>query len=152
MKLLLFAAGAFGLSKILNLKQTAETADSLDVKPSAFNYVSASWNSVTFQLTLKILNPTKNNLTINFVFADVFLLDGTLLTSISLPNYNQTVLKENVTEIKVPVKIQSIDAALNVISLWKKIKSGTLPDKLNIKGYIKANKITVPFEETIKIF
>jgi hypothetical protein len=152
MKILLAAAAVFGLSKILNLGQTALTADSLEVKPSAFKFVSASWNSFTFQLSLKILNPTRNNLKINFVFADVSVSDGTVLTSIRLPDYNKTVMKENETGVKIPIKITSADALLNVAPLWKKIKNGSIPDTLNVKGYIKANNITVPFNENIKVF
>jgi hypothetical protein len=81
----------------------------------------------------------------------LFFKDGNLLTSVNLPNYNQTVSKAQVSTLKVPVKLMLTDILFNVGPIWSEIKKGKMPTELQAKGYVRANKITVQFDEPIKL-
>ena len=151
MKLIGLGILAFLGFKALNISKTAITADNLNFKPSGFKFMGFKQGAFNLDLFFDIVNPTQNNLTINFLFCDLFFKDGNLLTSVNLPNYNQTVSKAQVSTLKVPVKIFLTDILFNLSPIFSDIKKGKMPTELQAKGYIRVNKITVQFDEPIKL-
>lgn len=152
MRIIGFAILGFLGYKILNIGTTAITADSLNFKPSGFKFTGISKGSFNFDLYFDIVNPTQNAITVNFLFSDLFFKDGTLFTSVNLPNYNQRIEKAGVSNIKVPIKLFLTDILFAVGPVWDEIKKGKMPNELQAKGYIRVNKITVPFDEPIQLF
>jgi len=151
MKLIGLAILGFLGYKALNIGKTAITADSLNFKPSGFKFTGINKGALNFNLFFDIVNPTQNNMTVNFLFCDLFFKDGNLLTSINLPDYNQSISKAQVSTLTVPVKLFLTDILFNVGPVWKEIKAGKMPTELQAKGYIRVNKITVQFDEPIKL-
>ena len=150
-KILLIGAGAFGLSKVLKLKSTVNTADNLQFNPSKIKWGGLKSGSVNFTLTFDVINPTGADMVINFLFADINLTNGTKITSITKENWNFAIKKEAQTKVDVPVKIFFTDLIFLGRSLRQMLRDGKIPKALQAKGYIKVNKFTVPFDEIIDL-
>lgn len=151
-KLLLIAVGIFGVSKIIDAKNTAKAADSLQFNPTGVKWNGFKNGAFNFDLIYSIINPVNKDITISFLFCDVFFTTGTKLTSINKQNWNFKIQKEAQTTVKVPVKIYLTDILFIGIDLIRQLKNGKLPEALRLKGYIKANDFTVPFDEIVNIF
>jgi hypothetical protein len=151
MKIIGLAILGFLGYKAFNLGTTALTADNLNFKPSGFKYTGIKSGALNFNLYFDIVNPTQNSMKVNFIFADIFFTDGTLLTSINLPNYDKTITKAQVSTLEVPVKLFLTDVLFAVGPVWDAIKKGKMPNELQAKGNVRVNNMTFPFDEPIKL-
>jgi len=155
-KILLLGSLAFGLSKLANVGRTANTADKLEFAPSDANWggikTSGLKSTLNFSLSFDVLNPTRSKMDINFLFCDVFLADGkTKITSITKSNWNYRIEPEDRTRIEIPVKLNLLSLAFLGKAVRNALKEGKTPKQLQLKGYVKVNKLTVPFDEIVSL-
>lgn len=150
-KILLAVAGIFGAVKLMNVGQTKRTADKLMFTPTAAKWKGFKSGSVNFDVIVTVVNPTSANMTINYVFADIFLPGGTKITSLNIENWNKVVKKEATSELIIPVKLFITDLFFLGWKLLNAFKSGKMPKTLQAKGFIRVNKLTVEFDEIITV-
>ncbi len=150
-KVLLTVLGAFGVSKLLSAGKTAKAADNLQFNPTAVKWSGFQNGAFNIKLTFSIINPTNTNVNISFLFCDVLFKTGTKITSINKENWNFVIKKESESEVDIPVKIYLSDLLFLGIGLIRQLRNGRYPKELNLKGYVKANDFTVPFDEIIEV-
>ncbi|MCF6365287.1 MAG: hypothetical protein L3J35_03700 [Bacteroidales bacterium] len=151
LKLLLAAAGIFGASKLFSAASTAKAADNLQFNPSAVKWQGFKNGAFNFNIIYKIINPVNKDINISFLFCDVFFTTGTKITSINKQNWNLKIQAEAQTSVSVPVKIYLTDLLFIGLDVIRELKAGNFPDKLKLKGYVKVNDFTVPFDETVQV-
>jgi len=76
-KIIAAAAGLIAIPYFLNLRDTAEAGSNLQVFFLKAKFVSWDWKSFTLKLklTFKFINPTKSDLTLNYMFTKVKFFD-----------------------------------------------------------------------------
>jgi hypothetical protein len=153
MKALVVLGGA-GLLAWLGMKAKRVNDAVNDVEPK---FTAVKWNgfkdgALNIESTVKLLNPSNTKVKVNYLFMDVSLPNGQVLTSIEKPNWNQIIAKENTTDVIVPVKVGLTNLLALGVTLYTMIKDeNKVPDKLKFKGYIKVNEIPIKFDEDVKV-
>ena len=150
-KLILIGGGAWALYKIAGIGQTALTAEKLNIAPTGVKWQGIKSGAVNFDIVYTVVNPSNGNLTVNSLFADVFLPNGSKITSINKSNWNQTVYKESTNNISVPIRIYWTELLSLSKELLNSLKTGKMPKELQIKGFIKVNKLSIEFDELVKV-
>jgi hypothetical protein len=150
----LIIVGGIGVLAWLGLKakRVNDAVNEVEPKFTAVKWNGFSDGSLNIDTTVKLLNPTATKVNVNYLFMDVTLPNGQLLTSIEKPNWNKVIAKENTTDVIVPVKVGLTNLASLGVTLFRMIRDeNKVPDKLKFKGYIKVNEIPIKFDEEVKV-
>lgn len=143
-------AGILVVGKLLGIGKKAYAFNSLMVTLSAVNNWKVSLTKITFDVKLRLFNPTKEVLTVNWIYLDAY-LETAYFTNI---NYTEEITiqpeKENI--VIIPVKINMIDtASLMATTLGEYLKQGKKPSKLRLDGYVKTLGYQVPVDTKIDV-
>jgi len=139
---LLIAAG----SKIYTLAKKANAGNKLIFTLAAVNNWKMKITSgLTFDVKIKLFNPTKESIKLTWAYLDVY-LDSTWFTQI---NYTTeiNILPEKEVIINIPVKINWLDLG-NLVgtALYEFLQSGKKPKSLFFDGYIKTEGYSLPVD------
>jgi len=96
-----------------------------------------------FTLDTVNTNPTNKDLTLNYIFLDLYVGDKKL-AEIREENVGKTLKANAITKYKLKFHIKYIGLAQ---VLFEMIKNWSLPDKIKIKGYVKANEYKVEYDD-----
>ena len=120
------------------------TLDVTDIKNlSVFNW------TLSFQAIFESSNPTETPVEFDFIFLEVF------TAGIKIAKIEQrkliTIAPQKTTQFSIPIQISLKKIVLNhPYEIAQIVKNGT-PKEIKLKGYIKSNGITFPYEEIIEL-
>jgi len=131
---------------IIKGAKTKNTADKLDISLEAVNWRGWSGGGVNFDVKLNVNNPTGSDITLNYLYLNVF-LESLKLTTINKENWNKVIAKEHNSVITIPVKLYLTDLLFMGWKLINMFRSGKKPSKVRIQGTVRANNFSVEIDE-----
>jgi len=133
-------------------KRVTDAVSEVTPKFSSVKWQGIRSGELNVDTVIKLLNPSNTKVTVNYLFMDITLPNGQLLSTVEKPNWNQVIAKENTTNVTVPVKVGLTSLLALGVTLYKMIKDESkVPDKLRFKGYIKVNEVPIKFDEEVKV-
>ncbi len=150
-KLLIFGGLGFAAYKLFNVGQTALTAKDLVPTIAGVKWKGVAQGALNFELLVDIFNPNTGELNADFVFLEIYAAKQFIATA-EKTGWNAVIKPKQTTHLSVPVKVVIVDAiSLFLSDLGKEILKGRFPKKVQVKGYVRANDVTVPVDEEVTV-
>ncbi|MBN2664391.1 MAG: hypothetical protein JXR68_12140 [Bacteroidales bacterium] len=149
--ILLIGSGLYFLPKLLNLSKTAIAADKIEFNPVGVKWSGFSGTNLNFTIKFSVVNPSKTNILIQWLFFRVFIDKNELITK-DLPTWNKEIKGEQENLIQIPVSVTLLSAIKILgISIVNLFKNDAIPEHVRIAGYVKAADFTVDFDKIVNV-
>ncbi len=144
-KIILFTGVGYLLYKVFNKtgESIVETVNSLVFTPKGLSIDMSNFFNPILLLVVTINNPANLDFTIDSIYANLNLSDGTVLGTIN-NNQKINVLHNSKLNITIPISI-------NVGNIFSKITDLSIVKERNIKidGYYYVNGLKVPYTNSL---
>lgn len=106
--------------------------------------------ALNLDVRFNVVNPSKQNFTIEFISLDLILPNGKVVGQIRQPNYNKTIDGSNLTLLTIRSTTNLLSAGLDVANTIIDAFTGKTPD-ITIKGNMRANGYLLTINKVVKL-